>query len=294
MYVNNITSDHLIIKSPAKINLFLEVLNKRPDGFHNINSAFQAVSLFDELDIKVTDQPGIEIEIINNRELTVGEDNLITKAYRLMVSKFQFKKGLKVNLTKNIPISAGLGGGSGNAAALIWACNILFNLDLTSLEMSKISEEIGSDIPFFFFGGQALVTGRGEVVEPLELPLDYQIVLVNPRLAVSTPESFAALKRGLTKTKNPFKLSRCRTVDELVCSIDRVGNDFEEILRSDVKDIFDIKDGLDEIGAKIARMSGSGPTMFGIFDRNQIVNVSDFSAGRNWLVYTVKPIAYRC
>lgn len=292
MYVNNITSDHLLIKSPAKINLYLEVLNKRPDGFHNINSAFQAVSLLDELDFQITDQPGVELTIANNPELSVGGDNLIVKSYRLMAKRFGLKNGLKVKLTKNIPVSAGLGGGSGNVAAVIEACNILFNLNLSQLDKAQVGAIIGSDVPFFFSGGQALVSGRGEVVEPVELPLDYQLVLVNPKIAVSTPASFAALKRGLTKTKNPFKLSRCRTVDDLVCSIVTVGNDFEDIHRGTINEIFDIRDGLDEIGAKVARMSGSGPTVFGIFDRNLSINFSDFSLGRNWLVYTVEPIAF--
>ncbi len=290
MFVKKITSDEIVIETPAKINLFLEVLNKRADGFHNINSLFQAISLFDKLHFKVLTQPRLTLEIPGDELLPIDDNNLIVKAYNFMRDKFQLTKGLHVVLSKEIPIAAGLAGGSSDAAATILACNLLFDLELTPEGMAGCGLHIGSDLPFFFSSGQALVTGQGEIIEDTSYPLDYELVIVKPKLSISTAESYSALKRDLTKQKNPFKLGSCRTVDRYITSLNGAGNDFEEVHLLSYPEIRKIKDGLLLAGAVLVRMSGSGPCVFGIFnklpDNKEDLNMSN----SDWNIFFVKPI----
>ena len=290
MFVKEITKDNIEIETPAKINLFLEVLNKRDDGFHNINSLFQTISLFDRLNFKTQTKPELTLEIINNDTLPVNEENLIIKAYNFMREKFDLTEGLVVRLDKNIPIAAGLAGGSSDAAATILACNLLFELELTSEAMAGCGLHIGSDLPFFFSSGQALVTGQGEIIEDTTYPTDYELIIVKPNISISTAESYSALKRDLTKQKNPFKLGTCQTVDRYVLSLNGAGNDFEEVHLLSYPEIGEIKDGLLLAGAELARMSGSGPCVFGIFNKLPY-NKEDLNIDNaNWQTFFVKPI----
>lgn len=291
MILDTFDNHTLRLRTPAKVNLFLEVLEKRPDGFHNINSAFQAVSLYDIIEFSPLDKPGVTINVLNNNELTIGEDNLIARAYNLMKARYGLSGGLSVVLEKNIPVAAGLAGGSSDAAATILAINILFELGLNFPEMATFSSEIGSDLPFFFSSGQAIVTGRGENVEETTLPADYWLVLVTPDFSISTADSYAALKRDLTYSKNPFSLARCQTVDELLQAFNGTGNDFEEVHFRSFPQLERIRDELFKCGALRARMSGSGPTMFGIFGAAPKLEQRDLQNRGDWQLYTVKPIA---
>jgi 4-diphosphocytidyl-2-C-methyl-D-erythritol kinase len=291
MFVRHQESNEVVIDAPAKVNLFLQVLNKRPDGYHNINSLFQAVSLFDRLYFTPVPKAGISIHLESNIELPVGEDNLIAKAYRLMKERFTLDRGLVVKLEKRIPVSAGLGGGSSDGAAALLACNLLFNLGLRSPQMAELSLVLGCDLPFFFSFGQALVSGRGEVVEKTSYPIDYGMVLVTPEIVVSTAASYGALKRGLTKSKSPFSLPRCRKVEDLVGSLRLAGNDFEEAHLRSFPELGRIKDELLKRGALLVRMTGSGPTMFGIFKQAPRTEADEMFNGRNWRVCTVEPIS---
>lgn len=293
MIVKNITNDTVNISTPAKINLFLEVLNKRPDGFHNINSVFQAVSLFDNLLFKIIDEPIIKIKLVNDIDIPVNKNNLIYKAFTTFCRKYNISRGLSVELEKNIPVAAGLGGGSSDAAATILACNLLYDKNISVGEMIDLSLEIGSDLPFFFSSGTAKVTGRGEVVEDKELPLDYHLVLINPGIQVSTAESYVKLKRGLTNSKLPFNLARCRSAGEMITSLKLVGNDFEKNVFNSYSQIVRVKTFLEECGAALVRMSGSGSTMFGIFYTKPELNSASLVTEGDWRIDTVEPIALK-
>ncbi|MCK4607586.1 MAG: 4-(cytidine 5'-diphospho)-2-C-methyl-D-erythritol kinase [candidate division Zixibacteria bacterium] len=283
---------HLEIDAPAKVNLFLEVLRRREDGYHDINSAFQAVSLFDRLSFSVTDQPGISIKVLGNTDLSPGEDNLVARSFDLMRDRFDLKWGLSVALNKRIPVAAGLGGGSSDAAATILACNLLFDLGLSRSRMSELSLEIGSDLPFFFSHGQALVGGRGEIVEEISLPIDYWLLLVNPGIAISTADSYAALRMDLTKRQQGFSLPGCRDVSALVGALRLSGNDFEGVHRESCPVLESVREALLGSGALLVRMSGSGSTMFGVFGEAPKVRSSlKFNLGR-WQHCTVKPITW--
>ena len=289
MFVKRITSQSIVIGTPAKVNLFLQVLNKRPDGYHNINSLFQAVSLFDRLTFTPTSSSEITIDS-TSQDIGRIEDNLVTKAWRLLRSRFGITTGIAVHLEKNIPIGAGLGGGSADAAATLLAGNILLDLKLSQLELRDLALNLGSDVPFFITGGQAVATGRGESLEETELPTDYWILLVTPRLSISTAESYAGLNLTLTESKNPFKLSVCRTARELIEQLRLSGNDFEGQHRVSFPVLGRIAESLARSGALLVRMSGSGSTMFGLFEAAPDFDNSLITRETDWLVHIVRPV----
>lgn len=291
MLIQESSDNHLILHTPAKVNLFLEVLNRRDDGYHNINSLFVAVSLFDTLEFSRADSRGISLKITGGGQLSVGTDNLISKSWYLMHKKFGLSGGLSVTLTKRIPISAGLAGGSSDASATIFACNQLFKLGLSRNKMAQISSEIGSDCPFFFSTGCSLVGGRGEIFEEPKIPTDFWLVLVKPSVSVSTASAYAQLGRGLTNHKPPFKLPSCSTVEDLTNALALIGNDFESVQFSTNSELIAIRDRLIEYGALLVRMSGSGPTIFGLFrEEPDEQKFADFIRG-NWQLYTVRPVS---
>ncbi len=277
------------IKAPAKINLFLRVLEKRSDNYHNICSWFQAVSLFDFLHFTKS-SAGFDLMIDSHTELPSDENNLIIKTAGLLFIKFNLPGGLTIRLKKNIPIAAGLAGGSSDAAATIYAINKLYDLDLSLPQMRKLALEIGSDVPFFFSSGQAEITGRGEIIKDIPLPTDYFILLITPPLHISTAESYRRLNLGLTTGKGVVNLSHCVNFDELIGRICDIGNDFETIHLASYPILGRIKDVLNKAGARIARMSGSGPTVFGLFDKMpEREDLFQITRG-DWQVVEVRPI----
>jgi len=303
MIVERTSEGYLRIQAPAKLNLFLEVLNKRLDGYHNINSLFQAVSLFDLLEFRAVSSSGVRIDLEQPGglaqpdgldqpgDLPLDDRNLIARAYNLIRERYKLDSGLEVRLQKNIPIAAGLAGGSTDGAATIRACNIIFDLGLSNKEMSEIGLEIGSDLPFFFSGGQAIVTGRGEILEPSTMPTDYRLILVTPRLAVSTARAYAELRMGLTNSKDAFRLQACRSVGELVAALRLTANDFEQSQIESHPLLGRIRSELLDCGALLVRMSGSGPTMFGLFDvepdEKSVLELRE----EEWLVNEARPIS---
>ncbi len=290
MFFKCLNKDSVFIGAPAKVNLFLEILNRREDGYHNIYSLFQTVSLFDRLKFTRTDNPEISLSIENNPELSTDENNLVVKACNLIRKEYIIDDGLQIHLQKNIPVGAGLGGGSSDAAAAIFACNYLFELNLNYREMARLGLKLGSDVPFFFSRGQAVVTGRGENIEEVSLPTDYWLVLITPHLTISTAESYGALKIGLTKPPLPFKLSCYETVEEFVEYLKLSSNNFEEAHLLSYPVLGKIKEELLKSKALLARMSGSGSTMFGIYrEAAELIN-NKFTDQGDWQVNIVRPI----
>ena len=291
MFLKRLSENELVIGAPAKVNLDLHVLGRRADGFHNIDSLFQAVSLFDRLKIS-RDQnvTGVELRVTNRPDLPTDDSNLISKAFRLMKGSFGLEGGLKVELEKNIPIAAGLGGGSADGAATILACRTLFNLPLKEDEMAALSAEIGSDLPFFFSSGQAHVTGRGEIIENVELPTDYWMVLLTPPIAVSTAEAYAALRLPLTRSVSPRTFRGWKVPSDFLNWLSNSGNDFEPVQTTAFEQLRKAKSDLVDNGALLVRMSGSGPTVFGIY-----CNAPDITGDRvlgrcDWNAVVVRPI----
>ena len=165
MKIDTITSARVCVEAPAKINLFLEIRNRRPDGYHEINSLFQAVSLHDRLTLTLTDDPDVALTIDSLIPLSAGEDNLVVRAIRLVLRESGLSRGVRAHLDKRIPIAAGLGGGSSDAAAAIEGLSALLRLGLSTADKTRLGLQLGSDMPFFFTSGQALVKGRGGVLQ---------------------------------------------------------------------------------------------------------------------------------
>ena len=291
MFVKNVTSEQVVVGAPAKVNLFLEVLNKRPDGFHNIYSLFQAVSLFDRLTVRRIDSAIPELDISSASNFQPAPDNLVLKAFGLIKERYNVPDSIAVHLDKNIPVAAGLGGGSADAAATLLACNELYDLGLDLPGLAELSLEIGSDCPFFFSSGQAIVTGRGENIRTTDFPLDYWLVLVTPSFGLSTAESYAALKRGLTEPPKRFTFGGLRTLQDFVVALQQSANDFEGTHLESHPELVTIRDGLLDRGAKLVRMSGSGPTIFGIFEGLPDFDWETWGDRNHWRVNTVRPIA---
>ncbi|MBI5893930.1 MAG: 4-(cytidine 5'-diphospho)-2-C-methyl-D-erythritol kinase [Deltaproteobacteria bacterium] len=252
----------LTIHSPAKVNLFLKVLKKRSDGYHDIITVMQPITYYDEIFLDVSDGDDILIEC-DNKNIPSDNTNIAFKAAKIFLSKTGFAKKVSIKIKKNIPVAAGLGGGSSNAAYVLMGLNEILNAGLSKEDLMEIGEKLGSDVPFFVFGGSAIAAGRGEKLEKIELP-KFWYVIINPCFPVSTAWAYENL--DLTKKQEniniPFLKKRLKTF-----SIeDILENDLENVTVKKYPDIENIKASLKNLGAKGAMMSGSGPTVFGIFE----------------------------
>ena len=291
MFVKRISKKSLVVDTPAKLNLYLKILGKRTDGYHDIDSLFQAVSLFDRIQFTIVENSaGVDIRLANKVDLPTDNSNLITRAFQLMKNRFGLKTGLEVKLEKNIPIAAGLGGGSADGAATILACRALFDLPLSFGEMAELSLEIGSDLPFFFSNGQAHVTGRGEKIEEIELPTNYWFVLITPALAISTADAYRSLRLPLTKTAIPRSIRGWKVPGDMVKWLADTGNDFEPVQIEAFEQLRQIKNDLLDSGAVLTRMSGSGATVFGIYFNKPEFDGDRFFCDSDWIISTVRPI----
>jgi 4-diphosphocytidyl-2-C-methyl-D-erythritol kinase len=253
--------------APAKINLHLRVLYKRPDGYHEIESVIQAVSLFDRL----TFSPAAKIDVQIKGARIPQKDNLVTKALTLLQEYSGTRKGLRVMIEKKIPGAAGLGGGSSDAAsALLGAC-FAWRLPLSISELSFLGAQIGSDVPFFFTSGQALAKGRGEKLQPLILPTGYELLLACPDFPVPTPWAYGALNLGLTTGKGKDTFSTIRhsevTGEDLRLSprVECFSNDLEAPVFGRFPEVQEIKKILRSAGLGPVLMSGSGPAVWAAF-----------------------------
>lgn len=186
----------ITLTAPAKINLFLEVLGKRPDGYHELETVMQAVDLVDTLTLEVTDQ-GIELTC-TEPDIPCDENNLAWKAVRVFQKETGIKGGARIHLVKRIPIAAGLGGGSSDAAAVLKGLNTLWNTQLSGTRLMDMAAQLGSDVPFFIKGGTALCKGRGEIVTPLEVRRRFSYVILYPDIKISTASVYKNLKIDLT------------------------------------------------------------------------------------------------
>ena len=252
--------------APAKLNLTLDVLGKRPDGYHELETVMQSVDLRDEVYITLTDRPGIKVDISRD---DLPRDLLAGKAAQVFLSYVNLPdQGVEVYINKRIPDKAGLAGGSSDAAAVIRGLDALLDTGLSETELLDISGRVGSDVPFCLLGGTRLCRGCGEIMTELpELP-DCSIVIVKPDFSVSTPELFAALdsKRVLRRPDTGGFL-KALNARELTGLGPYTVNVFEEVLPEDLgRRVQDIKDALLAAGALGASMTGTGSAVFGIFE----------------------------
>jgi 4-diphosphocytidyl-2-C-methyl-D-erythritol kinase len=279
--------EKLSIKAPAKINLYLEVLRKRDDGFHEIESLMQAIDLYDEIALEKSDK----IELTSN-DATLPNDsrNLAFRAASAMQERFPFP-GVTINLKKNIPMGAGLGGGSSDAAFVLRALCRLYDLHPTFEELVRIAASLGSDVPFFLTGGQALVKGRGEILESVSLPTDYEIVVVSPPLALSTAEVYSRVKFSLTKKRVGPLLRNGIDFSGFLRLANDFRNDLEEVAVEKYPILMELIRSLLGAGAFYSSMTGSGSSFFGLFKSGtEQMSELDYLKERGIKVFRCRPI----
>ena len=261
-------------KAYAKINLGLDVLGLRDDGYHDVSMIMQTINLYDELSLEKTRDGKIDLNITSvaegvlpeGEELSDGPDNLCVKAARLILTTAAIKDGVSINLKKNIPIAAGLGGGSSDAAAVLLAIDRLFSLNYSKQKLATLAIKIGADVPYCVFGNTMLAEGIGERLTAISRIIDMPLVLSRPNIAVSTKEVYTALDatEDITHPDIPA-LSEAIDSKDIERISSAVGNILEAVTIPAHPAIDGIKDHMKARGALCACMSGSGPSVFGIF-----------------------------
>lgn len=260
------SKNDISLKALAKINLGLDVVRRREDGYHEVRMIMQTIHLYDRLDIKRTQEPGIQIQT-NLSFLPVNENNLIYKAAKLLMDEFSITDGVSVKLDKRIPVAAGMAGGSTDAAAMLIGVNRLFSLGLTKRQLMERGVQIGADVPYCIMRGTALAEGIGEELSPLPPMVKCPVLIAKPSISVSTKFVYQNLKLDDT-TIHP-------DIDRLIEDIKaknlhdiaaHMGNVLETVTIPNYPVIDEIKKHMLSHGAVGAMMSGSGPTVFGLFD----------------------------
>ena len=268
------------VNANAKINLELDVLNRRPDGYHTVRMIMQSLSLCDTLFLQKTNEPGITLSARNPEhfpDVSWDEKNLIYKAARLFMDTCSIKEGVQIVIDKQIPSAAGLAGGSSDAAATLRGMNQLFDQKLTLPELQDMGLTLGADVPYCLMLGTALSEGIGELLTPLPAAPALYCVLVKPAASVSTKYVYENLK--LTESHHPdidavLDAIHTGSIGKL-CS--NLGNILEPVARNLCPVVEDIELKLMELGARGACMSGSGPTVFGLFtDGNAAMEASEY------------------
>jgi 4-diphosphocytidyl-2-C-methyl-D-erythritol kinase len=254
------------INSNAKINLALAVKYKRPDGFHEIESIFQEIDIFDEISLQKNNKILFQTDSL---EVPGDANNICIKAATAICKKYQVP-GVKIKLIKHIPVGAGLGGGSSNAAAVLMGVKNLYDLKMSYSELSALAAELGSDVPFFLKGGSAYVTGRGEVLRSITMNRNYFVLLAFPGQSISTAWAYKNLNLALTKNDSVYKLIGFKFQGLNTSDFgSEFYNDFENTVFKAFPGLGTIKRILYDNGADYAAMSGSGSTIFGIYNQRE-------------------------
>jgi 4-diphosphocytidyl-2-C-methyl-D-erythritol kinase len=258
-----VKSKKIQILAPAKLNIRLKVTGRRPDGYHELASIMVPVSLFDHLQLEMTHRSGIRL-ICRGLSVPDNEKNLVYRATQAFFSRTGRDPGLSARLTKNIPVAAGLGGGSSDAARTLVTLNDMCSNPLSSEEMAELAVRLGADVPFFLKGGPCLARGIGEILEPIENWPEFWYVIVTPPVKVSTAWVYSNVKLKLTTGEFDSILNLLGSESFDIAEI--LENDLETVTASHYPVINTIKKSLIAGGAKGALMTGSGPSVFGIFE----------------------------
>lgn len=257
----------MAVPSYAKINLYLKIGRKLGSGYHKLQSVMQKIELSDGISIEPINEDRIIVES-TNPELA-SEENLAYKAALLLKKKYKVRHGIKIYIEKNIPLEAGLGGGSSNAATTLTNLNKLWGLKLKEKQLIELASQIGSDVPFFMGENAALVEGIGDEIRRIKKSFSINIVLINPGFRVSTKWAYSAFDKQKPRIKtgaNINNLVKAIEKKDIKGIADNIHNDFETIVTKKYKVIDEIKTNLLRNDALNALVSGSGPTVFGIFN----------------------------
>lgn len=276
--------EEIKIESPSKINIGLNVVEKRDNGFHNLQTIFYPLLLADKLSFHNANK----LELNSNSDLLNNLDNnLIIKAIRLLENETDFEIKVKIFVEKLIPVGGGLGGGSSNAATTLKAINKLFKLGLSYEKLADIALELGSDVPFFLKHNPAYAESRGEKLYPINLEMQYPILIVNPRINISTRWAFEKVKPEKVK-QNLRCIFDTQKVDFNIMKT-YVKNDFEPLVFKEYPQIEKIKNDLYEKGAQFALMSGTGSTVYGVFSNLQKVYLAEEYFKQSYFTFINNP-----
>ncbi len=262
------------VKAPAKVNLFLHVVGKREDGYHDLVTRMQKLDLYDYVTVEVNDS-GVVTSTCTDSSLPLDEGNLAVRAGKsyLAQSRVLSGAGLSIHLEKNIPVAAGLGGGSSDAGAVLRGLNYLSNGEFSEKELAGMAKPLGADVPFFAVEHNAvLAEGIGEIMYPVDSLTDFWVILINPGFFVSTAEIFRKLSLTTQLKTSTVALSRVRS--EKSFTVEAMHNDLEIVTGSMYPEIDRMKDSLVAVGAGRVLMSGSGPTVFGLFKSSEACSES--------------------
>lgn len=284
----------LLLKSPAKLNLYLKILKRRPDGFHQIESVFERIDLCDTIFLKKREK-GILINC-DNKDVPLGASNSAYKAAKELKNRLNLPLGVEIKIKKRIPIGSGLGGASSNAATVLKGLNKLWDLGLSKKFLLSIAEQIGSDICFFLYDcKKAVVRGKGEKISPLSNSQPLWFLIVTPNFKVSTKAAYGLWDRykRLDLTVRPRSAKMLLHIlknKDWQWACPDLFNDFEDIIGSKYNIIYDIKEKLQKKGAKAASMSGTGSSVFGLFPSRKEAGKAKraFSGDKRWQAFMAR------
>ena len=278
------------VRVPAKINLHLQVLGLRPDRFHELRTVFQSVDLFDELEGERASTGVLELSIVPADAVKAGEDNLVMRAARALNARAGSESGsecgARLHLRKGIPVGGGLGGGSADAAAALVLLNEMWDMHLPVGELIEIGATLGSDVPFFFFGGLCLGVGRGEEIYPLPDLEQLSVLIVTPDVHISTPEVFGGLERNLTWVKQEARVWAFAVGLRNQLPWEFMVNDLETIVRARWPEIDEVITWLTSLSALRAGLTGSGGSAFALFEDQELAVRAAGLIGDRWKVHT--------
>ena len=254
------------LKALAKINLGLDVLGRRENGYHDVRMIMQSIFLYDEVRIEKKEAAGIEVET-NLKFLPVGEDNIAYKAAKLLIDEFGIGEGVRITLRKHIPVAAGLAGGSSNAAAVLFGMNRIFRLGLSQKDLMERGVKLGADVPYCIMRGTVLAEGIGEELKRLPAMPKCTVLIAKPPISVSTKTVYEALdSKEITEHPDIDGIIKGLELGNLKMIAGSMGNVLEKVTVPMHPEIEKIKQEMKEAGALGAMMSGSGPTVFGLFE----------------------------
>ncbi|OCS84829.1 4-(cytidine 5'-diphospho)-2-C-methyl-D-erythritol kinase [Caryophanon tenue] len=283
----------LYVKAPAKINLTLDVLHKRPDGYHEVEMIMTTVDLADRIGLELRNDEDIVI-LSADRFVPNDHRNLAYQAAKVLKDTYGISQGVSISIEKEIPIAAGLAGGSSDAAATLRGLNELWNLNLSLDTLAELGAKVGSDVSFCVYGGTALATGRGEKIQELPAPPACWVVLAKPSIGVSTAEVYGNLNvSGITHPNTQGMIDAIHAGD-FAAMCQNIGNVLEDVTLNMHPEVAIIKEQMKRFGADAVLMSGSGPTVFGLVEHEaRVSRIYNGLKGFCDEVYTIRLVGER-
>lgn len=279
-------------KAPAKINLMLDVLHKRADGFHEVEMIMTMVDLADRLELSELKRDSI---IISSQAgyIPLDEKNLAFQAARLIKDRYNVRSGVHIHLDKRIPVAAGLAGGSSDAAATLRGLNRLWRLGIPAQELQELGAELGSDVPFCVTGGTALATGRGERLTPIASPPQCWVVLAKPPINVSTAEVYGRVRaNNIAVHPSALRMQQAIEAEDFAAVCAGLGNVLEDVTLKLHPEVQQLKEAMIKLGADGVLMSGSGPTVFGLVSKqSKVARIYNGLRGFCKEVYAVRSLS---